>query len=378
MQYRKFGKLAWQSSVLGFGAMRLPVIEGDPSRIDEEEATRMIYYAIDHGVNYIDTAYPYHKGKSEPFLGKILIGEYRKKVKLATKLPVWLVEKREDCDRIFEEQLERLGQKGVDFYLFHGLSQNSWKKVKELDLLNWAEKKLASGEIGSLGFSFHDEFSIFKEIMDSYDRWDFCQIQYNYFDQEFQAGKRGLHYAHEKGLAVVVMEPLKGGSLAKSPPQVKDVWDRAKEKRNPVEWALLWVWNHPEVSVVLSGMSALKQVEENIEIASRAIPGILSPEDLDLIEEVRKIYQSLRPIPCTGCNYCDKCPVEIPISEIFDLYNDGASFDQMERAKKAYREWIKDENKADKCLECGQCEVLCPQGVPIRFWLKKVHQELSN
>lgn len=237
---------------------------------------------------------------------------------------------------------------------------------------------MGKGEIGNLGFSFHDDFSLFKEIVDFYPGWDFCQIQYNFFDQDFQAGTKGLQYASEKGLAVVVMEPLKGGSLAKAPPQVQAIWDRGKEKRSPAEWALLWVWNHPQVSVVLSGMTTFKQVEENIQIASNAEPGILKMEDLELIEEVRKTYQGLRPIPCTACDYCKDCPVEIPISEIFELYNDGFSFDQMERAKKAYREWVKDEKKADKCLECGQCESLCPQGVPIRFWLKRVHQELLS
>lgn len=378
MQYRKFGRLNWESSLLGFGTMRLPVLDGDQSKIDEEEAQRMIYYAIDQGVNYIDTAYPYHQGKSEVFLGKILKGKYRERVKLATKLPIWLLEKKEDCERYFNEQLERLQSERVDFYLFHGLSKANWGKVLELDCFAWAERKMAEGKIGSLGFSFHDEFALFKEIVDFYDNWTFCQIQYNYFDEDYQAGKRGLKYAFQKGLAVVVMEPIRGGSLAKAPSPVQKIWDQAKVKRTPAEWALLWVFNHPEVSVTLSGMSTFEQVSENIAIASKAKPGTFTENDLELIAQARETYRNLRPVPCTQCNYCQPCPAEIPIPDIFEIYNDGKCFEQMERAKMAYKKWIKDEHKADRCTECGQCESLCPQQIPIREWLKRIHEELSS
>ena len=378
MQYRKFGRLNWESSLLGFGTMRLPVLDGDQSKIDEEEAQRMIYYAIDQGVNYIDTAYPYHQGKSEVFLGKILKGKYRERVKLATKLPIWLLEKKEDCERYFNEQLERLQRERVDFYLFHGLSKKSWGKVLELDCFSWAERKMAQGKIGSLGFSFHDEFALFKEIVDFYDNWTFCQIQYNYFDENYQAGKEGLKYAFGKGLALVVMEPIRGGALAQAPAPVQKIWDSSPFPRTPAEWALLWVFNHPEVSVTLSGMSTMEQVRENVNIASQAKPGILKEEDLQLIKRVREEYQKLRPIPCTLCNYCQPCPAEIPIPEIFQIYNDGFSFDQMEKARRNYQVGIKDEVKANHCVECGQCESLCPQGIPIRFWLKKVHEELIS
>lgn len=378
MQYRKFGKIDWKSSLLGFGTMRLPVLNGDQSMIDEEEAQRMIYYAIDHGVNYIDTAYPYHQGKSEEFLGKILKGEYAKKIRIATKLPLWLLEKKEDCDRYFEEQLKRLQRERVDFYLFHGLSQKNWQKVLDLDCIAWAEGKIQEGRIGYLGFSFHDQISLFKQIIDFYGQWTFCQIQYNYFDEDYQAGKEGLLYAFKKGLAVVIMEPIRGGALVQSPPPVQAIWDSAPIKRTPAEWALLWVFNHPQVSVALSGMSSMEQVKENVAIASKAEPGILKDEDLELIKKVREEYRRLRPIPCTQCNYCQPCPAGIPIPEIFQIYNDGLCFAQPEKAKRYYRIGIEDEIKADHCTQCGQCESLCPQGIPIRFWLKKVHEELSS
>ena len=378
MQYRKMGKLNWQVSALGFGTMRLPVLEGDQSKIDEEEATRMIYYAIDNGVNYIDTAYPYHQGKSEGFLGKILQGKYREKVKIATKLPIWLLEKKEDLDRYFFDQLERLKSERVDFYLLHGLSQESWKKALEMDCINWAERKIAQGKIGYLGFSFHDEFSLFKEIVDYCDIWTLCQIQYNFLDEDYQAGKRGLAYAAEKGLAAVVMEPIRGGSLAKAPLPIQKIWDQAPVKRTPATWALEWVWNHPEVSVVLSGMSTMEQVIENVEGASRAKAGSLSQEELGIISKVRKTYEGLRPVPCTSCKYCQPCPSEIPIPDIFEIYNDGKCFQQMDQAKRAYKNWIKDEHKADRCTECGQCESLCPQKIPIREWLKRIHAELGS
>ncbi|MEJ5197925.1 MAG: aldo/keto reductase, partial [Anaerolineae bacterium] len=253
MKYRTFGRLGWQVSALGFGAMRLPTIGGDPTQIDEAEATRMIRYAIDHGVNYIDTAYPYHGGNSERLLGRILQDGYRERVHLATKMPCWMVESAADFDRFLDEQLARLQTDHLDLYLLHGLRAERWQKVRDLGVREWAERKMAEGKFRRLGFSFHDSFETFKQILDEYDGWGMCQIQYNYMDEQHQAGVRGLRLAASRGLAVVVMEPLRGGLLAGSPPaNVQALWDAAPVRRTPADWALQWLWDQPEVSVVLS------------------------------------------------------------------------------------------------------------------------------
>lgn len=244
MKYRTFGQLDWKPSALGFGAMRLPVIDNDHGKISEPEATRMIRHAIDHGVNYVDTAYPYHKGTSEAFLGRALQDGYRERVKLATKLPCWKVEAYEDFDRLLNEQLSNLQTGQIDFYLLHSLDAGSWPKMRDLNVFDWAEKALADGRIGYLGFSFHDKYEVFQEIVDASDLWHFCQIQYNFMDVEEQAGIKGLQYAAGKGLAVVIMEPLRGGALAGHiPPAVQALWDSFPVRRTPADWALQWLWN---------------------------------------------------------------------------------------------------------------------------------------
>ena len=310
MQYRPFGSLDFRVSALGFGAMRLPQKDGE---IDEAEATRMLHYAIDHGVNYVDTAYPYHGGESEAFLGRALKGGYREKVKLATKLPSWLVQTAADFDRYLNEQLKRLDLDYVDFYLLHSLNKDFWRKLRGLDVFEWAEKARAAGRFRYLGFSFHDDYETFKEIVDAYD-WPMCQIQYNYMDVENQAGMKGLKYAAAKGMAVVIMEPLLGGKLVAPPSPVQAIWDEAPRKRTPAAWALAWLWNQPEVSVVLSGMSTMAQVEENVALAASSRVGMLTPEELALYDRVQAAYRELVVIPCTNCRYCLPCPqgVDIP------------------------------------------------------------------
>jgi predicted aldo/keto reductase-like oxidoreductase len=248
MQYRKFGTLDFDVSALGFGAMRFPTKkEGDKRVIDEDEARKMVYYAIDNGVNYIDTAYPYHDGQSEVFVGKALKDGYRDKVKVATKLPSWMVKEASDFDSLFNEQLERLQMEYVDFYLLHTLNTDLWPKIRDLGVIEWAEKQIKQGRIRYLGFSFHDKAPVFLEIVDAYD-WTFCQIQYNYMDIEEQAGTAGLKHAASKGMAVVVMEPILGGRLVDPPQRVQALWETAETKRTPVDWALQWLWNQPEVS----------------------------------------------------------------------------------------------------------------------------------
>ncbi len=375
MQYRRFGKLDWEGSVLGFGAMRLPLTDSDPANVDEAESSRMLRYAIDHGVNYVDTAYGYHAGRSESIVGRALLGGYREKVKLATKLPVHLVESVSDFDRFLNEQLERLQTK-IDFYLLHGLNKHSWSKVRDLGVLSWAEGAMADGRFDHLGFSFHDELDVFEEIVDGYDNWTLCQIQYNYMDVDYQAGRRGLEYAANKGLAVVVMEPLRGGRLAKEPPeQVAKVWASASWKRTSAEWGLLWVWNQPEVSVALSGMSAMEQVVENVAVADRSGPGMLTADELALFDRVREVYHGLSPIPCTGCGYCMPCPNGVEISRIFQIYSEAILYDDPRTGRFRYRGpgGLKEEQRADQCTECGECLAVCPQEIDIPEWLQKAH-----
>jgi len=376
MEYRAFGKLDWKASVLGFGAMRMPVIDDDSGQIDESEAAGMLRTAIDGGVNYVDTAYGYHGGNSEAFVGRVLQDGYRERVKLATKLPCWLVKESADFDRYFNEQLERLQTETIDLYLLHALNKTAWPKMRDLGVVDWAERVMAEGRIGWLGFSFHDEYEVFQEIMDGYD-WHFCQIQYNYMDVEHQAGRRGLEYAAGKGLAVVVMEPIRGGLLARyPPPSITELWESAPHRRTPAEWALQWVWNHPEISVVLSGMSTMEHVKENLAGASRSAPGALTAEELALIARVRDEYRELAPIPCTDCKYCLPCPNEVNIPRILQLYNQAKMYRDPDTMREFYG-WLKEEERASACVECGDCEKLCPQNIEIIEWLAKAHELLG-
>lgn len=381
MRYRTFGKLDWRVSALGFGAMRLPLTGSDQANVDESESICMIRYAIDHGVNYLDTAYPYHSGQSERAVGRALLDGYRNRMKLATKLPVRHVESGRDFDRFFSEQLHRLRTEKIDFYLLHGLNSQSWPKVRDLGVLRWAEAQIASGRIDYLGFSFHDDYEVFKEIVDAYDNWTLCQVLYNFMDVDHQAGHRGVEYAASKGLAVVAMEPLRGGGLSRKPPeQVAKVWESAPRNLNRVEWALQWVWNQPEISVALSGMSSIEQVVENIAIADRSGPGALKADDLAFIERVRQAYNGLSPIPCTNCKYCMPCPNSVEIPGILEIYNEVVIYDDLERGRFRYcgpAGWLRDEQRADQCIECGDCEEACPQQIPVRDWLKKAHSLLG-
>ena len=380
MQYRKFGKLDWQVSALGFGCMRLPTLGGDSANIDEPEATRMLHAAIDHGVNYIDTAYPYHGGNSERFVGRMLQGGYRQKVRLATKLPCWKIESADDFEKYLNEQLEKLQTDYIDFYLLHGLHQERWHKMRDLGALSWAERAIADGRIGHLGFSFHDKYTVLQEIVDASDLWTFCQIQYNYMDIENQAGTKGLRYAASKGLAVVVMEPLLGGKLVNPPEPVQAIWDAASIKRTPADWALQWLWNQPEVSVVLSGMGTMEQVEENIASASASGVNTLarSAPSLALFDQVRARYNELCPIPCTKCEYCLPCPNGVDIPRIFAAYNEGMMYDKPNVMRQWYKQWIPVENQASACLACIECETKCPQNIPISEWMPVVHQVLGE
>ncbi len=376
MKFRKFGRLDWQVSALGFGCMRLPIIGGDFNKVDEPEAIRMIRYAIDNGVNYVDTAYPYHGGNGEVVVGKALMDGYRERVRLATKMPLWNINSHEDMDRIFDEQLKKLQTEYVDFYLLHSLNNEIWKKAVGLNVFDWAERVVSEGRIKYLGFSFHDDFEVFKEIIDSYDKWTLCQIQYNYENEEVQAGTRGLKYAASKGLAVVIMEPLLGGTLANPPPAVKQIWDEAG--KNPVEMALKWLWNKPEISVVLSGMSRMEQVERNIVFASTSGMGTLTNEDLELVARVHEAYKALRPIPCTKCGYCMPCPNGVDIPRNFELYNNAVAYNEMSKARWMYNSpGFPEEQRAGACVGCKTCEEKCPQKIMISGWMQRIDKELK-
>lgn len=374
MKYRKFGKLDYQVSALGFGAMRLPIIGEDKSKIDEKLAIKMIRGAIDAGVNYVDTAWPYHQGQSEVVVGKALLDGYRQKVKLASKSPIWQIETEADFDRILNEQLKKLQTESIDFYLMHALDSGKWQTVKKLDLIKRAEEARKIGKIKHIGFSFHDDIKLFKEIVDAYD-WDFCQIQLNLIDTDFQAGMEGLKYAWNKGLAVVIMEPLKGGKLAKVPETISKLWQETGME--PVEGALKWLWNMPQVATVLSGMSTMEQVEENLKSADESEINGLNKKQLEVITKIQNIYKDSKMIPCTNCKYCMPCPAGVNIPKIFDIYNGIDIFYSKDEAKKMYAK-LPEKEKADNCVECGRCEKLCPQTIGIMEELRKIDKEMTN
>ena len=380
MEYRNFGKTNFKPSALGFGCMRFPQLPGEGNEVDEVEATRMVRYAIDQGVNYVDTAWPYHGGQSEVLVGKILQDGYREKVALATKMPSWLIEKVEDFDYYFSAQLERLQTDHIDFYLLHALNQKHWDNYLNLKVFDWVEKQMADGKIRHIGFSFHDEYPVFEKILTGYDHWDFCQIQYNYMDVDYQAGLRGLKMASERGLGVVIMEPLKGGKLAIEvpPAPVKAVFDQAERTWKPAEWALQWLWNQVEVGLVLSGMSTFEQVEQNLVSASRSGIGSLSASEVNTIENVRNAWQGLAPVACTHCEYCLPCPNDVLIPQIFAIYNNAMMYGEQERGQRTYESQIAEANQADACIECGECESLCPQHLTIIDYLKDAHAYLSK
>jgi len=382
MQYRTFGKLDWKASVLGFGCMRLPtkdgVQHGSPN-VDEPEAIRMLRHAIDQGVNYVDTAYPYHSGQSEVVVGKALRDGYREKVRLATKLPIFIVQGPQDFDRILNEQLTKLQTDHIDFYLMHGLSRATWTNVVlKHNLLAEAQRALADGRIRHLGFSFHDDYACFEEIVNGSDLWSFCQIQYNYMFIENQAGTRGLKLAADKGLAVVIMEPLMGGRLATPPPAIAETIAGDPSHRSPAQLAFEWLWDQPEVSVVLSGMSDMSQVVENLRFADSARVGKLGPADQALVARVREQYEARVAIQCTKCGYCMPCPNNINIPANFELFNYANAYDDVGSAKFRYNFLLKENERAGACIDCGTCEELCPQHIVISDWMPKVSALLGS
>ena len=399
------GSLGWDVSVLGFGAMRLPTKQVKDEKtqelkniIEENEAIKMIRYAIDNGVNYIDTAYPYHGGESEVLVGKALKDGYREKVHLTTKLPMWMVKKTEDFDEFLNQQIKRL-QTNPDFYLFHGLNKEEFEKIKKLNLIKKMEQAKAKGLIKHIGFSFHDKFEVFKEIIDFYN-WDCCQIQFNYLDIDYQAGTKGLEYAGAKNIAVIIMEPIRGGKLTlpddklDSKAEIKEVLEASKVKRRMADWALQFVWNHAEVSVVLSGMSTMQHVIENIDSASKSGVNSLTDDELNTISNLGKAYDKYIVVPCTNCGYCKPCPNDVSIPFILGLLNEVAYWGESSRQKytsfynyltKTQKDIEEKRSKGEKiggaailCIQCEECLDKCPQQIEIPDFMEKANEIFEN
>lgn len=372
MQYRDL--CGEQVSALGFGCMRLPVIDGEARNIDEEKATRLLHHAFERGVNYYDTAYPYHGGNSERVLGSALDG-IRDEVLIATKLPPHEIETVSDCDRIFDEQLRRLQTDRVDFYLLHTLIGPFWDKLHDLGVLDWLEAALEDGRIRRAGFSFHDHVDCFKRIIDAW-AWDFCMIQYNYLDERSQAGTEGLRYAAERGIDVVVMEPLRGGRLAEPlPAELESERRRLGVAWTPAQLALRWVFDHPEVSCALSGMNEFEQLEENLEVAEKTAPGSMDDAEHTLVNAIREHLRANTKVDCTACGYCLPCPQGVHIPRVFDAYNEMA-LSSPRRGQMGYRHMTNPDEWASHCVECGICEEKCPQHIPIMEMLAEAHEAL--
>ena len=364
MHYRDFKAAGMGVSLLGFGAMRLPMIEGSEGLVDEAEAIRMMRYAIDNGVNYIDTAYIYHGKQSEAIVGKALADGYREKVLVATKLPFWALSGPEEMQTVFDEQIAKLGVDCIDMYLMHGIEGDRFDTVKEWRIWDFLEERRAEGKIRFIGFSFHGYSpEEFKGVLDEYP-WDFCQLQLNFMDKDVQAGVEGFEYAVAKGVPIVAMEPLKGGRLTDAnPPSIQKYWDSLDSKRTPAEWALRWVADLPGVLTILSGMSTMEQVEENIRVLSDADVGMMTEAEFSVLDQVAEEYRKLTAYACTACKYCLPCTAGINIPEIMNFRNMCSLYGLTPKIRGEYTMFVP--KKASECTECGKCETACPQHLEI-------------
>ncbi len=372
MEKRKMTKLGIETSLLGFGCMRFPLTK--EGKVDEQEAERMLDRAIKGGVNYIDTAYPYHNGESELVVGRILQKYDRSSFYLATKLPVWLVNEVSDVDRYFNEQLDKLQTDFVDFYLMHAMNKERWDKMLKMGCVKRLEELKAEGKIKYLGFSFHDSYEVFEEILD-YRDWDFCQIQLNYMDAQEQAGLRGYRLAEGKGVPLIIMEPVKGGSLAAFSDDIMDKFKALDGNASAASFALRWVGSLPNVKVILSGMSAMEQVEDNLKTFTDFKP--LSEEETTTVNEVTAILRGRVQNGCTGCRYCMPCPAGVDIPGCFNVWNNYHVYRNYDSVKWKWEEEISGRHQAKNCIKCGKCEKVCPQKISIRQDLEKVQADLD-
>lgn len=366
MNYRINPKNGDKLSILGYGCLRFGK--------DERETEKLIVSSIEKGVNYFDTAYIYPK--SEETLGRILAKGHRSRVKIATKLPTYLVNKTEDLEKLFQIQLKRLQTDYIDYYFIHMLlNAVEWARLCDLGILEWIENKKASGQIINIGFSYHGGLAEFKTLIDIYP-WEFSMLQYNYYDEFNQAGIQGLEYACQKSIPVMVMEPLRGGKLAQLPKDVQALFGSSPIKRSPAEWALRWVWNNPNVLLALSGMNSETMLEENIRTASTAEANALTDEELALCSEARQLLAEKTFVSCTGCGYCMPCPAQVDIPLCFGCYNDLA---MMQYLKARFNYIVRTNNhNASLCIKCGKCEKHCPQNIAIRDELARTQQKMES
>ncbi|MDM8515751.1 aldo/keto reductase [Desulfobacterales bacterium HSG16] len=380
MLYREVPKNGDKLSVLGYGCMRLPM---RMKSINERLAEKQIMYALDQGVNYFDTAVPYHSGKSEPFLGKVFSrNKCRNNLKIATKLPHWMTHSKKEMDKILDGQLSKLKTSRIDYYLIHALSGELWETAKQNGVIEFLDDALKKGKIINAGFSFHGLAEDFNEIVDDYD-WTFCQIQYNFLDTKNQAGTAGLKYAASKDMAVMIMEPLRGGNLAKTPPpSVQKIWKKADHRKTPVEWSLSWIWNHPEVTVVLSGMNNDEHITENLALADKALPDAFSEKKVKLVEDAAAEFRRVMRVGCTGCQYCMPCPAGVNIPSCFEWYNSRHAFkDKSAKLMYIFHNGgvVTDKSSlASICVECGKCLEKCPQNLPIPDLLNEVQEDMEG
>ena len=390
MQYRNYGKLGFQVSALGMGCMCLPRIirENSEAIVDREKSWEMIRYAVDHGVNYFDSAYGYHNKTSEEVLGEALEGGRREKVKIATKQPFGTMKDLrsgggktilENTRRNLENTLKKLRTSYIDLYLIHNINASSWEETKQNKIIEEYEKFRAEGLIKAIGFSYHGNFSCFREVLDFYD-WGMCQMQQNLMDLGREATEEGIRLAGKKGCALVIMEPLLGGCLSTPPGRIQAIYNEYTVKRSAVEWAFRHVLNYPEVSTVLSGMSTLEQIKENLELFAKpdAVPGCVTPNERDILKRVKAAYESVRSIPCTTCEYCLPCPKNVNIPAIFSRYNDGNMFENFAQPQRSYMMMTRQKRDVSQCEACGACEKKCPQHIEIIKQLKVAHEALKG
>ena len=379
MQKVPFGKLGFDVSRLGMGCMRLPTMQKDGKTvIDREAAISMIRSGIDQGINYVDTAYPYHDGESEIVVGQALKDGYREQVKLATKLPIWLVKEEKDMNRLLDEQLKKLDVPYVDFYLLHAMNKDRMELMRSLNYKKFFQEALADGRIRHAAFSFHDDKDCFLDILHDYDNWSMAQIQYNYLDDDKQATEEGLKAAGKAGVPLVIMEPLRGGALANPPADVQQLMEGYEVKRSAVEWAFSYVADYAEVATILSGMSSQQQLDENIRIFDSLTVGGLTDADKAFVKQIKETYLARVPIGCTGCRYCVPCPNDVFIPSVFHSYNENAMLGQDWKHNWGYGNLVKDGHDASKCVGCGACEAQCPQGLPIIELLSRIDAEYAK
>lgn len=382
MKKRLIKKTGDKVSPLGFGAMRLPLKNG---KIDREVAKKLIYHGIDNGINFIDTAALYGNGDSEKFLGEVLVGEYKDKVLLSTKLPVYKIKKYEQMEKTLNKQLERLNRDSIDYYFLHNIDLENMNRLLKLDVIKFLTKAKKEGKIKHVGFSYHGKSREFPLIVDSYD-WDCVMVQYNFMDSNTQVDIDGIKHAHEKGLGIFIMEPLKGGILAgKMPNKASEILNKQDPEKSTAEWSLSWVLNHPEVSCVLSGMNERSQIDENIAIASKVESNSLTSDEIETLDKVKEVMQDLLKINCTSCGYCMPCPRKVNIPECIKIYNEKYLFNQKGLLTDAFINYftsvggvMNEKGNAGLCTSCGVCIDKCPQHLNIPKELKKVKKEFEG